>query len=662
MVHKASALLLVLSLTVVTLFSASLCSPRLLAKEVDLGQAASIATESSLREAKVQLKVPTRDGRFLAATIHKPKKKGRYPTIVIFTPYNRLILDKIFSKTDLESTLIDRKNYVFVTADWRGFHASRRSRKWFWQRQASSKQIGQDGYDLVEWVARQSWSNGKVGMWGASALGQAQYRTAAENPPHLTCICPIAIRFWESYKQHYYDGCPKYGRTLARDQAGFRGTSKKVTQHPVRDSFWDEIETRTRQGLEKIDVPVLVIGGWYDLETSCLIETFQELKSRARQKTREHAKLLIGPWDHVNVAAGRLKVGEKEYQKAHRESELEAHRFFAYWLRGQKNAWPRRRDIRYFQLGDERWQEVNQWPPKWTKEHTLYLGHNHTLAEVAPKSESSASWTADPNEPTPTLGGNNISVFWRKDRLKVEAGSKEQSALLSRDDVLSFSSNKLSSALVVTGQVKVSVHMMTDCRDTDLMVRLCDLHPNGTCMLVTDGARRARFRKTTRREDFVLAEKKFVMDVTLPVIAHTFKKGHAIKLIFSSSNYPRFAVNPQNGRHYTSRWRRNKVAVNSLFYGGKSSSSVTFPCLVRNNELIGESTSAKPKKEAKHYERKGPYSVYIREFPSLQDESRENLSVPIKVFYPDRDGPFPLVVVTHGGGGIGMLLPTKLNI
>ena len=156
MVHKASALLFVLSLIMVTLCSATLSSNVLMANNVDLGQAASIATQSDLVEAKVQLKVPTRDDRFLAATIHKPKKKGRYPTIVLFTPYNRLILDQIISKTDLKSTLIDRQNYVFVTADWRGFHASRRSRKWFWQRHASSKQLGQDGYDLVEWVARQS--------------------------------------------------------------------------------------------------------------------------------------------------------------------------------------------------------------------------------------------------------------------------------------------------------------------------------------------------------------------------------------------------------------------------------------------------------------------------------------------------------------------------
>jgi predicted acyl esterase/predicted dienelactone hydrolase len=586
--------------------------------------------------------IPMRDGAELAADVLLPAETGQFPTIFVFTPYNRKLLAAAVPAADAVSQLIDRRAYAYVIVDWRGFYGSKPAAR------ANGKggvnQVGRDGHDVVEWIAGRKWSDGKVGMWGSSALGAAQYRTAVERPPHLTCICPIVIRFGENYVQHYRGGVPKLGRTQARDAAGFTGTAELVHKHPVYDKWWFAVETFTNAGLGRLNVPVLAIGGWYDTETESLIETFARIRSGAGPVAREHSRMLIGPWDHCQAHAGPRRVGELDFAEAAGVSEKEAKLFFDYWLRGKKdNGWADRPVVRYFRMGENRWESAAEWPRTGARSSRWYLGAGGTLTTHAPEgAPASDGFKYDPRDPSPTVGGNNIYVAgaWGGEVTKARSGPIDQRAEVeSRGDVLLYISPKLEEDVRLQGSARVRLFVSSDRVDTDVMVRLCDVHPDGRSMLVTDGAHRMRFRGSVEREELMRPGRVHEVTVKLPVTAHTFREGHRIRAVIGSSNYPRFAVNPNSGEHFVTDAGKALLARNRIHRGGDCPSALILPAPAG---AAGEPGPA--------YEKPGPLEVRTLDFPDLVDGKRDR-RVPIKVHFPAGQGPFPLVVVSHGGAG-----------
>ncbi|NOX53721.1 MAG: CocE/NonD family hydrolase [Planctomycetes bacterium] len=526
--------------------------------------------------------VPMRDGKHLAADIFLPAAKGRFPTILIFTPYNRKTLGAAVPAVELRSDLIDRDHYAFVIADWRGFFGSRDAAV---KRRSPFATVGTDGYDLVEWIARQKWSDGKVGMWGASALGAAQYRTAIEKPPHLVCIVPVVIRFGVAYEHRYYGGVLKRSNLIAREQAGFKGSAETFIAHPVRDRWWEYIEAASHWRLKDLDLPVFTIGGWYDTETDATIDTFQKIRAKAGPRARRNVKMLIGPWNHVDAAAGKRIVGELEFPEAERVSEKEAHRFFDYWLRGKTdNGWADEPAVRWFQMGSRQWEHADSWPPAETQDRVWYLRSGGVLAPEPEDGECEPdTFRYDPNDPSPTVGGMNLYIFWKKDAQEITSGPKDQRAKVeSRNDHVAYTSEALAEDVVLRGNARVRLHVSSNCVDTDFMVRLCDVYPDGRSMLVTDGARRMRFRKSFEEPELMEPGKVYEVTVTLAVTAHTFRKGHQIRILVSSSNYPRFDVNPNNGEHFLTDRAKARVAENRIYHDATHVSALFLPVAARD--------------------------------------------------------------------------------
>jgi len=157
----------------------------------------------------------------------------------------------------------------------------------------------------VEWIASKPWCSGKVGTWGPSALGKIQFQTAKENPPHLTCICPLVASSQYEYEEYYPGGVYRTEYVQQLDALGF-GLSPTILAHQVKDFTWLYSDTAMMYP-EKIKVPALMIGGWYDHGTIQILELFDSLKLHSPLSVRNKLHLLMGPWAHGGF--GQAHVG-----------------------------------------------------------------------------------------------------------------------------------------------------------------------------------------------------------------------------------------------------------------------------------------------------------------------------------------------------------------
>jgi len=182
------------------------------------------------------VKIPMRDGKTLAADIFLPKTEGKFPTILIMTPYNRKLLAAAIPAAAMKSKLIDREHYAFVVVDWRGFYGSKDAGGEPGKKQPDAN--GKDGYDTVEWIAKQKWSDGKVGMWGSSALGKIQYMTAVQQPPHLVCICPMVTQHGYFYNRFYHGGVYRKWQNDIREHVVLTEDTKGIKENAVYSRLW----------------------------------------------------------------------------------------------------------------------------------------------------------------------------------------------------------------------------------------------------------------------------------------------------------------------------------------------------------------------------------------------------------------------------------------
>lgn len=520
---------------------------------------------------------PLRDGKSLAADLYLPAAAGRYPTILILTPYDRVRMrERLVGE---EKLIFDPEHYAYVVADWRGHFGSKDAA--VGPKKNSLAQLGQDGFDTVEWIARQDWSDGRVGMWGPSALGRVQFQTAAERPLHLVCIVPLVAQFGYSYSQFYQGGVLKKSYLEGIGKVGFSPQTGLLAAHPAPDAFWGLIEGASQPG--RIDVPVLMIGGWYDLHTDGVIETFRGLRSGGGPTARRNTWLILGPWHHT--AMGHLNAGELQFPEAEDIPGKDAKAFFDFWLRDiRESEWEETPPVQYFQMGENRWESAQAWPPAETRPATWFLDGEGRLSPEKPIESGIDSFRYDPRDPSPTVGGMNLSFLElsaatpeRTARLKdsIRAGPMDQRQRVeSRPDAVVYTSLPLERGLPVLGNVRVELHVSSDCPDTDFAVRLCDVLPDGRSMLVTDGIQRMKYRGAA--QDSLEPGKVYAVRIGLAVTATTFLRGHRLRVIITSSNAPRFEPNSNSGPGPAPAGDV-RVATNSILHGPEYASSITLP-------------------------------------------------------------------------------------
>jgi len=490
--------------------------------------------------------VPMRDGVKLAVSIYFPQTgSGPWPVVLSRTPYGK---DQGIGMARETEARYLRNGYVRVLEDARGKFKSEGVYRPF----ANDLE---DGYDTIEWIAKQPWSNGKVGISGASALGIAAYAAAMSMPPHLVAgFVEVANGMTRPDggvpKQHIEDWSKRQG--VPRPD-GPRPTFNTYSAEPGPRDF--------RRYPNRITVPFLSVGGYYDIFEQGNIDAFQFLESKGSPAIRGKNKLVLGPFGHGPIS------GDLQYPDAISIGTVDPTPWFDYWLKGIENGIIKQPQVRYFVMGDtlaksapgNEWKTASSWPPAATAT-SYYLASSGRLSMVKPDGHEKASYVYDPRDPVKTVGGNNLML---------DHGPMDQRAIGTRQDVLKFETEILKQAVEVAGPLSAQLTVSTNAEDTDFMVKLVDVYPNGYEAIVNDGAFRLRYVNGFDKQTRIESGKPYNIDVDLWSTALVFNAGHKIAVYLSSSNFPRF-------ERHTNTWEpllsydQSVKATNTVFLDGTS--------------------------------------------------------------------------------------------
>jgi putative CocE/NonD family hydrolase len=430
----------------------------------------------------------------------------------------------------------------------------------------TNDQRKQDGYDTVEWIAKQPWCNGKVGMWGSSALGGAQFATASKQPPHLICMEPRVADFSNSYGSYYFGGVMRKEYLEGLRLASWGALADIIAAHPLDDGFYDGKDTADP---EDIKTPALLIGGWWDIHD--MPRVYNSLLKQADPAAAKNFRMMICPNSHTNIARDGPE-GELEFPGSGPFARNEQKKFFDYWLRGADGGFANSQPIAYYQMGADEWRTASQWPPAGMKKVSYYLNDGNALATVPVAGNLAVKkFIFDPNDPVPTAGGN---IF----QPGLERGPIDQSRKVEKHkDVLIFSSEVLTENVTIDGEIEANLYVSSDSADTDVAIRVTDVYPDGRSMIVRDGIQRLSHMDGDKVEKFITPGTVYPVTVKTYSVGQTFLKGHRIRLIVSASNYPRYGVN--NGSQ--DRNAAPKMISDSLCIDAGHTSALILPVLTR---------------------------------------------------------------------------------
>jgi putative CocE/NonD family hydrolase len=492
-----------------------------------------------------------RDGTRLKTDVYLPAKTGRYPVVLARSPYNRAL------GAGLAPEFVKR-GYAFVIQNTRGRFGSEGENIAFdfdgWM---GGKE---DGYDTVAWILKQPWCNGKIGTWGASALGMTQILLAGSAPPVLDCMYVVV---GAPYSDVVYNG-GAFREALIVDWLRASQFSpnnlKLLAGHYEKDAFWRERDMETRWS--KANAPAVHLGGWFDIFTQGTIDDFVGMQNRGGPKARGHQYLVMGPWVH---ATNRANVGDLTFPanaQSVPQNVGDQWVWYDHWLKGEKNAaekWPA---VTYYVMGDvndprapgNEWRTASAWPIP-SQPTSYYFTDRKTITTEKPGSGAPLSYTYDPKNPVPTVGGNNLGL---------PPGPFDQKKVESRPDVLVFTSEPLTRPVEVTGRVRAKLWISSDAPDTDFTVKLCDVYPDGRSFNICDGILRARYRNSLSHAEALKPGEIYPIDVDLWSTSIVFNKGHRIRAQVSSSDSRAYDVNPNTGQPFR-EGGPTRIAHNSVY-------------------------------------------------------------------------------------------------
>lgn len=524
-----------------------------------------VAAEDADSPRHQELKVPMRDGVKLATSVYLPAGTGPWPVVLTRTPYGK---DRRFGDS---SGRYNERGFVFVAQDQRGRF---RSEGEYRPHEAELN----DGYDTVEWIASQPWCNGRVGLSGASAMGIAANLAAASNPPHLVAAYVVVAPQSLFYEGRFVGGVFKeadtgnWMRGQGVSEEGVRAYKKRV----VLDERWRETDLVFH--LHNVEIPIYNVGGWYDLFLNGNVSNFMYLQSWGRDGARGRQKLLVGPFGHGELSGDLEYVGEAGL-RGRPDEEL---RWFDYWLKGIDNGIMDEPPVTYYQMaaarkgsfsGKNGYRTAETWPPRASRRVRFFLQPDGGLSPEPPRGrESRTSYKFDPADPVPTVGGLNLTLA---------RGPMDQRKIRERDDYLRFETGPLKEDLTLAGKVDLELYASTDTPDTDFVVKLVDVYPDGYEALVLDTALRTRYRHGRRPQDVerMTPGQPEKMTVDLWHTALTVEKGHRLAVHITSSNHPRFEVNPNTGEAPGESSLPPRVATNAIYHDATRPTALLLPVL-----------------------------------------------------------------------------------
>lgn len=542
------------------------------------------------------LKVPMRDGVKLATTVYLPASEGAFPVVLVRTAYNRV---------GMQGGAFTDRGLALVVQDCRGRYDS--EGEWY-----PFIHEADDGFDTLEWIGSQPWCNGKVGMFGDSYLAATQFHVA---PLQSKYLCALNPRFMagDCWKRAYYcDGVFSLALTwswlcfetsartseaslmplfdveevlwtlplVSLDEVSGGGEVRfyrDYVSHNFYDDHWKELNFREQ--CHRVNVPIFLIGGWYDYYAGETFANYLALRQgAATTKPGDSCRVLMGPWTHgmnASTILGELDFGEGSLTE--NDATL---RWLDCLLRGGSPAEFQAAPIRLFVMGVNVWRDEHEWPLARTQFVNYYLHSDGRLSPESPGDEPPDCYFYDPDDPVPTLGGNHSVGSYNPGLYEMaKPGPFDQRPIEARSDVLTYTSDELQHDLEVTGPVVVRLYAASSARDTDFVARLTDVYPDGRSMNITEGVIRARFREDVWGKPKLLEPGEvYPFTLDLQATSNVFKQGHRIRVQITSSNFPLWDRNLNTGNDPGTDTQMN-VAEQNLFHDSRHASCITLPVI-----------------------------------------------------------------------------------
>lgn len=539
-------------------------------------------------------RVPLRDGTAVSADVYLPRARGPHPTVYQWTPY-----ESTRDRFVAWGVWFAQRGYAAVIQDVRGRYESGGEFTPY-------VRDGEDAFDSLDWAAAQPWCNGRIGTWGRSYGAIVQWQLAPLGHPSLVCMAPHVIMDDYFADCHYVGGAFQLAlslgaaliwttslsavtlepaRELFLNQRTLRHLPlldldvesigrevpfwREWLEHPTNDDYW----RRIRHDVEGTSVPVFQQCGWYDAYAGATMRTFGRLDAPQR--------VLMGPWTHeeeVDRSLGDLDFGP-EAERFVRDDEL---RWYDHWLRELDTGLLEEPPLSLFVMGAGEWRREHEWPLPGTEPTPWYLRRGGALALEPPgPGEPPDRYAYDPTDPVPTLGGNNsLLTMTRGSDVPVVPGPVDQRALEGRDDVLVYTGAELGEDVEVTGPIEAVLYAASSARDTDWIVRLTDVHPDGRSIFLAEGIVRARYRAGDERTEPLEPGEVAEYRIRLYPTSNLFRRGHRIRVDVTSSSFPRFSRNLNTGED-VGTGTRIEVARQTVLHTAEYPSHVVLPVVPR---------------------------------------------------------------------------------
>lgn len=545
--------------------------------------------------------IPTRDGVKLAADIQRPDAPGKFPVILGRTPYGRYSKEA-FARAEYFA----QRGYVYVNQDVRGRFDSEGDFEVLVNE-------GRDGYDTIEWLARQPWSDGNIGTFGGSYESWDQWLAAEQQPPHLRTMIvqstppDIFLTAWwrGAFEMNTIFWCVLLdGRVnqelsvysdpqimlhlpvVTMDEALGRRLEKTFRlwiEHNIFDDFWKRQSYQAE--ISRVTVPVLHVDGWNDLRD--VSATLQNYNTMVRQggsdAARKNQRVIIGPWAHGNY--DHQKIGPIDFGP---DAVIDRKALYLKWYdcyleNKHCDQVQAQAPVRIFTMGENRWRDEQEWPPRRARVMPYYFhsqGHANTssgdgrLTLTSPATEPADRYTYDPHDAN-TLDMGEDDAF-TQDQRKPEA----------KNDMLVFTSDVLEAPVEVSGPIQVKLWAASSAPDTDWVARLVDVHPDGYAQRLVDTIVSARYHGESAyprsQSDFSLLSPGVIREYTLDLwdISNLFQKGHRIRVEIASAYLPIFARNLNTGENNLTATEM-QPAQQTIYHDSAHPSRILLPIVSR---------------------------------------------------------------------------------
>jgi uncharacterized protein len=565
-----------------------------------------LSGESSRRSIRIDWDqhVKMRDGVALAGNIYRPAADGKYPVLVVRTPYD---------KNGEGDTCRDaaEHGYVCITQDVRGRYSSEGD--WY-----PFKNEANDGYDTVEWAAALPYSNGQVGMFGESYVGATQWLAAISRPPHLVAIQPSltasdyhdgwiyqggAFELWfdqswtsilaaETLRSRALKNIPATKWLEQLPESGFPILQLEHPSalapyyfdwlaHPEYDGYWKPLSIE--EHYPELPVAARHVAGWYDVFLRGVLRNYMGMRAHAAtQWARDHQELIIGPWVHdadMNGKAGSLDFGKTAAFDRDQTILSWYDRIF------NKTETASAKRVKIFVMGINQWREEEDWPltrAVYTRYYLSSSSHANSSAGDGSLSTSSPAngaasdrFTSDPANPVPTRGGN---LCCSHDQVQLPSGAFDQSEIEKRNDVLVYTTGAFEKDFEVTGPLTAEIYVGSSAVDTDITAKLVDVWPNGFAQNLADNIQRLRYRDSAGKPALLEPGKIYKVAIEIGATSNVFRTGHRLRLEISSSNFPHFdrnlntAESPEHGSKFVK-------AENRIYHDAEHPSAIILPVI-----------------------------------------------------------------------------------